>query len=161
MPKAMQKLSPEDQLDIAIKNAARDADPKMTSREVAQEFYESNRPFVEPFVSLYVVEQLARVIGSYRAKARREKNPQLVWEGMLGIRHLPSRLKGKDGKSVARGEATIGFYQSRAAELGKRDSPERTAALRVVELMAKYTPQNRTITWAEVAEMEAEKARKK
>jgi hypothetical protein len=43
MPKAIQKLSAEEQLDIAIKSAASDASPKMTSREVAQEFYESNR----------------------------------------------------------------------------------------------------------------------
>jgi len=161
MPKTTERLSPEQKLDIAIKNVANDADPRMTSREVAQEFYESNYEFVEPFISAFVIEQLARSIGSYRAKARRARNLQLMWEAALGIKHLPPRLKDKEGKSVVRAEATIGFYQNRASELGKVESPARAAALRVVALMAKYTAHNRTITWAEVAQIEADKVGRK
>jgi hypothetical protein len=156
----MPKLSAAEQLDIAIMNAARDADPSMPTFRVAEEFYGSNRQLIQPFTDPWVIAKLAMLIGKDRAKVRRENNPQLVFEDILGLKRLPKKLKLKSGKDVRRGESTIEGFRRWAVELRKQDHPALEYALRAIEMMASYTPTEPHITWAEVLEREAKKKKR-
>lgn len=150
----MAKLSVQEELAIALKAVALDADPKKTSLEIAREFCAAEEELIAPFVAEWIAEKVARIIRWHRAKARHDANPQLLFEESLGFHHLPKKLAYK-GKPLPRGESTIGAFRRLAVELRREDSPALKEALAAVALMEKYTPAKRTITWDEVVKHEA------
>jgi hypothetical protein len=151
------KLSAAERLVVAVEQAAVDAEPGTPSRHVAEEFYETQSGFVEPFARTWIIEALARMIGSHRAKIRRAANPQLVFEGVLGFKHLPPKIETKDGKKIARADATMGVLRMLASQLGAKETPAQREVQQAIILMSKYTAENQRITWAEVVELEAGK----
>lgn len=157
----MPRLSVEEQLDSAIRNAARDAELRTPSFQVAQELYAENRDLIRSFADAWVIAKLAALIGKHRAKIRREAVPQLVFEDMLGLKRLPKKLKLKSGDVVPRGQSTIEGFRSWVVALRKERKPELEYGLKAIEMMAAYTPTEPHITWAEVLEREAEKATRK
>jgi hypothetical protein len=152
------KLTALEELDVALRNAARDAQPDETSRQIAEQFCESERRLIEAFRAEWVIEKVAVLIGKHRAKVRRESQPQLVFEGLLGFRRLPRTIEIEPGKKVRRGDATIGVFRTLVSQLRDRESPALKEANQAIALMAQYTPTEPRITWAEVAEREAAKA---
>jgi hypothetical protein len=158
----MPKLTQLQELDLAIKFAAQEADPKVTSFQVAEEFYESQRELIDPFTPQWVVEKLSDLIRKYRWKARRENDRQLVLEELLGFKHLPRKIEVAPGEIVLRSDATIEVFRKLATQLRKRKGPLLEEVEGVIALMERYTKRGgRTITWAEVREKEAEKKAKK
>lgn len=155
----MGKLSLEEQLDIAIKAAARDAEPHVTSREVAAEWYRSEPELFAPFLDVWVTEKLASLIAKHRTAIRRASNPQLELEGLLGFAHLPKKLTLRSGDRVKRSEATIKCFRRHRGALWKASHPGLDEVDRAIALMEKYIPENRSITWGEVVQREAENAK--
>ena len=153
----MPKFTPLEELDIAIKLAAKDAEKGSTSSIVAGEFYEANREMVEPFVRQWVISKLASLIGKYRSRARQEANPQLTFESMLGFKKLPSKIEVRAGESIDRSEAKIEAWRKFARSLTRQPNPQRVEALKVIALMAPHAQTEKNITWGEVAKREAEK----
>lgn len=156
----MAKLSIAEKLDVAVKDCARATDSSVTSLQAAEEFYADEAELVEPFVRVWVIRRLAQLIGKHRAQARRESQPQLMFEEALGFKRLPKRIEVEPGKRVPRAEATIGVFRRLAARLSDRESPALEAANRAIALMATYTPDEPRITWGKVVELEAEKKAK-
>lgn len=157
----MAKLTPLEELDVAIRLAATDADSSTRSREVAREFYESNRELIAEAADEWIIEKLAVLIARHRAKVRRENDRQLVLEGTLGFARLPKRMKDRAGRSVFRSDATTPFFRKLVADLRKAKSPALEEAERALGLIQAYSKQRgvRT-TWSEVLEREAEAAKK-
>jgi hypothetical protein len=153
----MAKLSVAEEFDIAVKSAAREADPKTTSRQAAEEFYRVQPELVEPFREAWIVERLAGLIGKHRARIKRESNEQLVFEGLLGFGHLPKKLELRSGEALLRGEATMGAFRQHRALLWKRGHPGIAEMDKAITLMEKYAKIETDITWAEVVKREAEK----
>jgi hypothetical protein len=153
----MPKLTQLEELDMAIKLAARDAEPGVISTRIADEFYDTNRELIEPFIRQWVVSKLASLIGKHRARTRRERNPQLVFESMLGFKNLPTRIEVSPGETIPRADAKIQPWRQLARTLTKQPNPAREEALRVVAIMAPYTEKERNITWGEVLKREAER----
>ena len=153
----MPKLTVLEELDIAIKLAAKDAEPGVTSRIVAAEFYTDNMEMVAPFIREWVISKLASLIGKHRARTKRQANPQLTFESMLGFKNMPAKIELESGESVPRADATIRPWRKFARSLTKQPNRARVQALRVVELMAPYAATEKGITWGEVAKREAEK----
>jgi hypothetical protein len=153
----MAKLTQLEELDIAIKTAARDAEPGVTSSHIAAEFYDSNLELVEPFIRSWVISKLASLIGKHRARTKRESNPQLTFEGMLGFKHLPARIEVAPGETVARADSKIEAWRRLARTLTKKPNPAREEALKVVAIMTPYTEKEKNITWGEVVKREAKK----
>ena len=151
----MPRLTTFEQFDIAIKSAARDADSDATNAEVAEEFYRDNLELLEPFVRQWVVEKLAGLIRKHRVKARRAANPQLVFEEMLGFKHLPATIETADGRRVKRADATIGIFRQLVSQLRDRESAGLHEANEAIALMAAYTAAEPRITWKRVLEREA------
>jgi hypothetical protein len=144
-----------EELKSAIKSAAFYCPPGMTSAEAAAEFYESNGELVEPFVRTWAIEKIAKLIGSHRAKTRREANSQLVLEDMMGFKWLPEKLELNDGEFVPRAKSTISGFRRWARDLRAKDSPALAYANKAIALMAKYTKGKPHITWEEVCQKEA------
>jgi hypothetical protein len=153
----MAKLTQLEELDIAIKLTARDAEQGVTSSQLAVEFYDANREMIEPFIRQWVVSKLANLIGKHRARAKREANPQLTFESMLGFKHLPTRVEVVPGETVARADSKIQPWRRLARSLTRMPNPAREEALRVVAIMTPYTEKERNITWGEVLKREAER----
>jgi hypothetical protein len=151
----MAKLSAAEQLDAAIRNAARAADSGTSSLEVAKEFYAEQRELLEPFIPDWVIQRLAQLIGKHRAKERRANTPLLLFEDAVGIKRLPRRFEVKPGERIRREDATIRAMEKLVAQLRKQESPALTDALSAVALMSKYTVKEPHITWGEVVEREA------
>ena len=158
----MPKLTPLEELDVAIRLAATDADLSIRSLEIARDFYASNRELVAHVADEWIVEKLTALIRKHRAKARRDGDAQLVLEGVLGFARLPKKLKDRAGRTVIRAEATTPFFRKLVADLRKTKSPALDEAERALELMQSYSDERgvRT-TWGEVVEREAKKAGKK
>jgi hypothetical protein len=158
----MPKLSLAERLDVAIKEAAANADLlKISSRQAAAEFHRDQPGLVDPFVKDWIVEKLASIIGGHRTKARRAANPQLAFEEALGFKHLPAKIEMKDGKKIARADATMGALRILASHLGQKETPAQKEVQQAIILMSQYTADNQRITWGEVVKREAEKASKK
>lgn len=151
------KLTVLEELDIAIKLAARDAEPGIRSNRIADEFYDSNRDLLVPFIRQWVVSKLASLIGKHRATVKRENNPQLAFEGMLGFKNLPATIEVAPGETVPRADSKIQAWRKLARSLTKKPNPARDQALKVVEIMAPHSKRKKNITWGEVAKLEAEK----
>lgn len=149
------RLTALEELRAAIRTTARECDPKQTSSEAASQFYADNRELIASVADQWIIEKLAALIGKQRAKARRENNPQLVLEGMLGFTHLPATIEVEPGTRVRREEATIQVFRKLVRNLKNRSTPAVEEAERAIALMSKYTPQNRRITWKQVLEKEA------
>lgn len=74
----MAKLSKLEKLMTALRRAAENADPRIPSFEVADEFYRTNRDLIdEEVIDEWIIDRLSRLMGRYRAKARQEQHPQL------------------------------------------------------------------------------------
>mgnify|MGYP001591235874 CR=1 FL=1 len=157
----MPKLNALEQLDIALKATARDALQGQTSRELAEQFYDSERDLVVPVIRDWMIARLANIIGRQRKRAAREADQQLTLELALGFRGFPKRFKSESGKVIRKEEATINVFRELARRLREKDSPELQDANHAIDLMAKYTPEHPRITWAEVVKREAEKTAKK
>ncbi len=153
----MPKLTQLEELDVAIKMAAADADRAASNVEVATEFYESHGELIEHLVKQWTIDRLAILIGKHRRQTKRASNAQLVFEEVLGLKHLPGRLEVKPGKTVPRAAAKIGAFR----KLAKQKSPAQVEARRIVALMAPYTKKNSNITYGEVLKKEAEKKAKR
>jgi hypothetical protein len=159
----MPKLTELQELETAIRLTATDAEPNARSMDVAREFYDANRELVASVADQWIVEKLTVLISTHRAKFRRDSNPQLVLEGMLGVKRLPIRLKLKSGKSIARSDATVGAFVHLVAVLRKRKSPALEDAERALALMREYNSGwgGKRLTWGELIQLEAEAAAKK
>jgi hypothetical protein len=157
----MAKLSVAEEFDVAIKAASRDADPKASSRQVAEEFIESEVDLIVAFRDEWVLEKLTLLIGKYRAKMRRESNQQMKWEEMLGFGRLPKKIRRKSGEMVDSAESTIGPHREYRKFLRKQGHPALEETDRRIKLMSKYSRKERRITWAEVVEREAAKLKNK
>ena len=155
------KLSPIEELDVAIKAAARDAELSVPSREIAERLCEEASDLVAHFRDEWAVEKITGLIRWHRAKARRAADQQLAFEGVLGLMHLPRKIALKSGVKVPHQDATIGQWRQHRALLWKAGNPGLEEADMVIELMGKHTKKHPTITFAEVAAIEAEKAEKK
>ncbi len=159
----MAKLNVAEELDAAIRSAARDFPEGGSSREIAEAFYESHRQLIEPFIPEWTIEKLTSLVGRDRARARaenREQQPLFIAERALGIGRLPQKVKRKDGTPVPRGEATVGPFRALVRELEAKGSPALNSAKEAVALFAEHSPNDQRITWAEVAELQAAKKAK-
>lgn len=158
----MTKLSIAEELDVAIKSAARDAESSETSLQVAQQFYDSQRSTIDPFIADWVIQKLAGLIAKHRLKIRQDANAQLGFELVLGLK-MPRRLPPaeKRGKRMLIEDASINKLREYATELRKRKSPALAQVENAIELMQKYTRKKKRITWGEVARLEAERLSKK
>jgi|SRR5579859_979861 len=160
----MPRLDQLEELDVALKTAAKEADPKTASRQVAEEFYDSHRKLIEPLIAEWVVEKIAGLIGKLRAKKRRESNRQLVFQAKLGFAHIPQTVDLGSGQVIATGEATRKVFRKLKVQLRKAKirslEPIMEEIKRADALFARYTRSKKTehITWAEIVEKEAEKA---
>lgn len=131
----------------------------MTSAYAAAEFCDSFRELIEPFMLIWATEKIGKLIGKHRAKARREGNPQLAFEGMLGLKRLPEQLELKPGVFVPRSKSTIGGFRRWARDLRRKESPYLAYANKAIALMSPYVTDKKRITWGEVIEQEAAKRR--
>lgn len=119
----MAKLSQLEELDVAIRLAAKDSDPKTPSFQVAESFYESNRTLIEQTaLAQWAIEKLSFLIGRHRARTRRENDAQFVMESGLGFTKLPRRIEVK-GKRIKRAEATLEVFRKLVTHLRERKSP--------------------------------------
>lgn len=141
--------------------AAEDAPPGTPTAQLAAEFYEANRKLVEPLIREWTIQKLASLIGKQRAKIRRSSSQQLVFEGMLGFKHLPATIATASGESVPRGEATIGVYRKLEARLRRTTTPALEEVQRAIKLMEPHVAENQRVTWAEVLEREAARMKKR
>lgn len=153
----MPKLAPLEELEIAIRLSAKDAPSTLPSHAVARDFYESNRKLIAVVADEWIIEKLASLIAKHRAKARRENNPQMVLEGLLGFTHLPRKLRDSNGSLIPRSDATITVLRKYAIVLRKNKSPGLEETERAIKLMSAYTYGGSRITWGEVVEREAKK----
>jgi hypothetical protein len=153
----MPKLTQLEELDIAIRMAAAEAVSEASNIELAGEFYQSHRELIEPFLKQWALDKLANLIGKHRLETKRASDSQLVFEGMLGFKHLPRRIEVKPGKSVPRAAAKIGAFR----KLARQKSPAQLAARTIVELMIPYAKKNSNVTYGEVLRKEAEKKAKR
>ncbi len=157
----MLKLSPVQELDAAIRNAARDAERGVTNREIAEELCDSFPELMKPFIPVWITEKVASLVARDRAKVRYANAPQVVlFERSLGISRLPRTLLQNDGKPILREHATAKALQKLVTELRKQKSPVLQSAIDALNLMRKHTAENRRITYGEVLEIEAKAARK-
>jgi len=141
-------------MHVALRNAARDADSKTGSRQVAEQLYRDERTLFESFIDQWVIEKLASIIGKHRARMRREANEQLMFEESLGFKRLPRTIEVAPGERIARANATIGVFRRLAVQLRNTESPALAEANRAIELMSKYTAGHPRITWAKVLKEE-------
>jgi hypothetical protein len=152
----MPKLSDLEELQAGIRLAAKDADPHTPSAEIASEFYEQNRELIASVADQWVLDKLSSLIRKERAKVRRDTNQQLVIEGMLGFRRLPSRIERRPGERISRSDATIADFRKLVAQLRREKSPALVEAINAVELMSRYSQRGGVpITWQQAIELEA------
>lgn len=160
----MPKLDQLEQLDVSLKTAAKEAEPKTPSYQIAEDFYESHRKLIEPLIDQWVIEKLAGLIGRHRAKARRATNRLLVFQSKLGFPHIPRTVEIRPGETIPTGEATRKPFRKLKAQIRRAKIRLLEPALEEIDradaLFARYTKKKETehITWAEIVEKEADKA---
>lgn len=160
----MPKLSQLEQLDVALKDAAKLAGPKVSSAKVAEDFFRSHGELIEPFIDQWVLEKLAALIRYDRIKGRRQKDRQLVFQRNLGFAHIPRKIEVRPGETIPTGEATSKVFRKLKAQMRREKIRSLEPALEELDranaLFARYTKNKKTehITWAELIEKEAEKA---
>ena len=157
----MPKVTDLEELEIAIRLTAEDADPRTPSIQLAREFYGEHRELVAGVADQWITEKLAKLIQQRRLIARREANQQLVIEGMLGFTRLPKRIEVRPGELVPRAQATSAVFRKLVAQLRKEKSPALLEAINALELIQRYSKDGQHPTWAEVIEKEAAKREKK
>ena len=155
------KLTALEELSAAIRTAAKEALPNVASRQAAEEFYATHSGQIEPFVREWAIEKLASLIRWHRAKLSRDSKPQYAFEKLLGFKRLPQRIVLKSGEQVARESATLGQWREFRSRLYDQGHPLLEQADRVIAMMEKYTPKQRTISYGDALSLEAEKAQKK
>ena len=153
----MPKLSALEQFLQAVRTAADDAEKGQPSRQIAEQFCESERHLIEPFLLEWAIEKIAAMIRSRRGEVRRANDGQLQLEIGLGFERLPARIALKSGKRLNRRDATVSQFREQRALLFKAKNPKVEELDRAIELMEKYTPRKPDITWAEVLGLEAGK----
>lgn len=156
----MPKLSALEELVQGVTSAADHAEKGQRSREIAEQFCESERHLVKPFLLEWAIEKIAAMVRARRSEVRRASDTQLQLEIGLGFERLPARIVLKSGERVSRKEATIGQFREQRALLFKAKNPKVEELDRAIELMEKYTRREPDITWAEVLEREAGKKTK-
>jgi len=153
----MARLNILEELQSAIRSAAREAEPKATSRMVAAEFHESHKPLIAQFQEQWILEKLASLIAKYRLNARRETDVQY----QLGFGHIPRRIDLGSGKVIRSADATITGLRRLAVQLRKRRHPALDEVEKAITVMSAYTGKGKgkkqRITWGEVLEREAGK----
>jgi len=150
----MPKLSPAEELDSAIRAAARDADRKASSRQVAEELYASDAVLIEHVSREWILEKLTAVIAKHRLAERRANDPQMLLDASFGFKRLPRRLV-YSGTWMARSKATIRELRKFRAQIWKVHHPALEETDKAIELMEKYAAGNPGITFGEVQELEA------
>jgi hypothetical protein len=158
----MPKLTQLEELDIALKLVAQDAEPGTASAQLAADFCQENRELIEPFLIEWAIEKVTALIAKYRRTKRhgatRPADPQLVFEEMLGFKHLPAKVPGPSGNSIPRLKATVGAFRRLVNQRRKIADPILQDALRAIDLMEPYVAESQRITWREVLKKEAVKA---
>lgn len=158
----MPKLTQLEELAIAIRLAATDAESSVRSRAIAEAFVDSNEELVAPYKQEWAIEKVTTLVAKHRAKARRERDQQLVLEGTIGFSRLPRKLTNRSGQSFPRSQATTPYFRKLVADLRKQKSPLLEEAERALALIHSYsTVGGGRTTWGEVVEREAKKAGKK
>lgn len=149
----MPKLTALQELQAAIRTAAKEAEPRVPSRRIAEAFYAENRQLIASTADQWIVEKLASLIGKHRAKLRRDANEQLVFEDRLGFKRLPRRIETEPGVKVRREDATIGVFRKLVTQLRQQENPAVDEANNAIALMSKYTAKELSI-WLWAAEMQ-------
>jgi len=152
----MARLTVEEQLDVAIKDAALYGDPDASSRRVAEDLYEREEALIEHFAREWVIEKLAGLIRLRRTKARPVDEAQMV----LGFTRLPRQIPLTSGKKIAFMDATLHKLKQYRSVICKRKSPALVQLDAAIGLMQKYTPENPGIKVAQVFALEAKAAKK-
>jgi len=147
----MARLTVEEQLDFAIKDAALNGDPDAPSRLVAEELYEREPVLIEHFSRGWIIEKLAGLVRLRRAKARPVDQAQMV----LGFTGLPRQISLRSGKKAPFLDATLRQLRQHRAALYKRKSPALEHIDQVIRLMEKYVRDNPGIKVAQVFALEA------
>ena len=155
----MAKLNALEELDAAIRSSALNADPKVTSRTLAEEFYRSQADLLATVQEEWVIEKLTALIGKHRLKIRRDNDLQLGFETALGLKMRPRKIILKSGEKMRREEATIGAWRQYRAILRKQGHSGLAEADEVIAHMEKYTKKEPHITWAEVSRRDAQKSK--
>jgi hypothetical protein len=144
----MARLTALENLEMALQDAALEADPKTTSREVAASFVEVYSSLIQPFRDEWIVEKIATLIAKCRRKNRRSTDLQY----QLGFGWMPGISE----------KATLSVLRRRAVELRKYRHPSLPSVEKAIATMAKYTGKGKgkkqRITWGEVLRREAQKA---
>lgn len=157
----MPKLTQLEELDIALKSVAKDAERGTASAQLAADFCRENAELIEPFLIEWAVEKVTALIAKYRRSKRhgygRVTDPQLVFEQMIGFKYLPAKVPGTNG-NIPRLKATVGAFRRLVNQRRKISDPILQDALRAIDLMEPYVAESQRITWREVLKREAVKA---
>jgi hypothetical protein len=101
------KLTIAEEFEVAIRSTAATADQTISSRQIAETFYQDEPDFIHTFQREWVIEKLASLIAARRAKIRRERDPQV----RLGFKHLRQRVELPSGKIFRPDGASLWLYQ--------------------------------------------------
>lgn len=152
----MARLSIEERLDVAIRDAAKDGDPAKSSLELAEDLYESDRALIDHFAREWIIERLSVLIRLHRSKLRAADDPQM----QLGFT-VPKTIVLPTGKRLPFAAATLRKIRQYRSLLWKEKRSYKHPAIqkldRAIELMKKYVEENRGITYGEVLAKETAK----
>jgi hypothetical protein len=148
-----------EELNAAIEDAAKGADPAISSLKVAEEFYESRPDLIEPFVREWVVEKLVFKIRRERAKLRSPGDSQLL----LGFA-VPKKIEIKSGDRIPLAQATLSRIREYRALVWKQKragkDPEVEKLDAVISFLRPYARKHPGITYAEAVALASKTKRK-
>jgi hypothetical protein len=148
----MAKLTLAEELDAAIRMAAREADSSFSNWQIAEKLYDSQPELMAQFTRDWVIEKLASLLRGHRAAERKASDPQLT----LGFA-LPRSIVLKDGNKVPAEDATLGKLTQYRAQIRKRRPRLLESIDKAIVVMRKYARKKRGITWGEVVTLESAK----
>lgn len=150
----MAKLTVEEELDVAFKLAAKEADSgptRQSSREAATEFYRSERKLIAPFAEDWIIDKIASVLSKERTKLRRERDRQY---SLVGFKP-PRRFVLPSGEKEEWGKATLhALKQGRAVVWQQHKDYKHPAVQKFDKAIAfmENAPRQHGLTWNEVIE---------
>jgi hypothetical protein len=143
-------------LDAAIEIAAL-GEKRVSSIDIARHVFQSEAALMDQLKELWMVEKLAWYVNRKRGELwRAKRGPQMY---LPGFEDVPKTIFLRNGQRPRLEYATVGAVEDHVKLLRSRfrDSRKVKKMEAVLELMRKYTPDEKDITWGEVKKKELER----
>jgi len=142
----MAKFTVLEELDIAIKAAARAADAEKISSRQAGERFEADEPnFIRAFQKEWSIEKVASLIAKERAERRAERNVRR----RLGFKRIRNKFELSDGKPFVDGASTLWEHELLLKHLGTLEHPLRAEIIKRRDFLRPYAKLQRGISFNE------------